>query len=96
MSQGRRIVQVNLLFFAKSRELAGISRYTNFPLPVTSGGTSSGLEVLDGICQQFRELNVIRNCIIIAHNEEYCENLEDPIHLRDGDEIAVIPPIAGG
>ncbi|XP_055529011.1 molybdopterin synthase sulfur carrier subunit [Wyeomyia smithii] len=96
MSQGRPTVQVNLLFFAKSRELAGISRCSNFALPTTSGGTSSGLEVLDRICQQFHELNAIRDCVIIAHNEQYCENLETPIHLRDGDEIAVIPPIAGG
>lgn len=96
MNQGRQTVQVNLLFFAKSRELAGTTRCSNFHLPTTNGGTSSGLEVLDEICQQFHELNAIRDCVIIAHNEQYCEDLKAPIHLRDGDEIAVIPPIAGG
>lgn len=97
MSQGRPevVVRVNLLFFAKSRELVGTSSLANFPL-ATSGGQLSGSEVLGSICERFPELAVIRNSVIIAHNEQYCENLAEAIQLAEGDEIAVIPPIAGG
>lgn len=98
MSQGHRseeVVRVNLLFFAKSRELVGTSSLANFPLP-TSEGRLSGSAVLGTICERFPELVAIRDSVIIAHNEQYCEDLAEPINLANGDEIAVIPPIAGG
>lgn len=96
MSQGcGSTIRVNLLFFAKSRELAGTSSCENFPL-ATSGGALSGFEVLRLICEGFPELVAIRENVIIAHNEQYCEELNARIVLKDGDEIAVIPPIAGG
>lgn len=98
MSQGRppkEVVRVNLLFFAKSRELVGTSSLADFPL-ATSGGHLTGSEVLGFICERFPELVVIRNSVIIAHNEQYCENLAEEILVAEGDEIAVIPPIAGG
>lgn len=97
MSQGRpkEVVRVNLLFFAKSRELVGASSLANFPL-ATSGGQLTGIEVLSFICERFPALVVLRNSVIIAHNEQYCENLAEEIRLAEGDEIAVIPPIAGG
>ncbi|XP_058812372.1 molybdopterin synthase sulfur carrier subunit [Topomyia yanbarensis] len=94
--QGQTVVRVNLLFFAKSRELAGTSSCENFLLSTGSGGTISGLEVLSEICERFRDLAAIRDSVIIAHNEQYCEDLAARLCLRDGDEIAVIPPIAGG
>lgn len=98
MSQGQRleeVIRVNLLFFAKSRELVGTSSLANFPLP-TSEGRLSGSAVLGTICERFPELIAIRDSVIIAHNEQYCEDLTEPIKLANGDEIAVIPPIAGG
>ncbi|XP_055597088.1 molybdopterin synthase sulfur carrier subunit [Uranotaenia lowii] len=95
MSQGHpsKGVRVNLLFFAKSRELAGVSSCSDFPL---AADTLSGHQVLGSICDRWPELLVIRDCVILAHNEQYCEDLSARITLRDGDEIAVIPPIAGG
>lgn len=96
MSQGHsELVRVNLLFFAKSRELAGTASRTDFPL-ATCGGSLNGSQVLSSICECYPELAAIRDNVIIAHNEQYCENLNERIDLRNGDEIAVIPPIAGG
>lgn len=95
MSQGQSKVRVNLLFFAKSRELAGTSSCENFPLETVSGGLS-GAQVLTSICERFPDLVAIRESVIIAHNEQYCEDLAVRIELKEGDEIAVIPPIAGG
>lgn len=98
MSQGRNseeVVHVNLLFFAKSRELVGTSSFANFPV-VTIEGHQSGSVIIEAICERFPALSIIRDSIIIAHNEQYCEDLTKPIKVADGDEIAVIPPIAGG
>lgn len=93
MSQGQTI-RVSLLFFAKSRELAGVSSCDDFALPTS--GRLNGSEVLQLICDKFPDLLAIRDNVIIAHNEQYCEDLSAQITLQDGDEIAVIPPIAGG
>lgn len=83
MSQGHRseeVVRVNLLFFAKSRELVGTSSLANFPLP-TSEGRLSGSAVLGTICERFPELAAIRDSVIIAHNEQYCEDLRKREHF---------------
>lgn len=99
MSQGHpevpgTTVHVKLLFFAKSRELAGTSSRTNFPLP--GADSLNGERVLGTICDHFPALRAIRNNVIIAVNEQYCEDLSVALAIREGDEIAVIPPIAGG
>ena len=98
MSQGHPenpgTVHVNLLFFAKARELAGTSAQNRFPLLATS--SLNGTQILTVICDHFPELCAIRDHVIIAVNEEYCEDLSVALTIREGDEIAVIPPIAGG
>lgn len=102
MSQGHpaerseTTVHVNLLFFAKSRELAGTSTRTNFPLAVADSSLLNGDQVLGAICEHFPGLRAIRDHVIIAVNEQYCEDLSVALAIREGDEIAVIPPIAGG
>ncbi|KAH8312499.1 hypothetical protein KR044_011036 [Drosophila immigrans] len=85
-----RIVNINVLFFAKSRELAKTPRAVFAVEPVVQAG-----QLLKQLVDRF-DLNAISNCIILAHNENYIENLDEEIHLEQGDEIAVIPPISGG
>lgn len=100
MSQGQSAesgtVHVNLLFFAKARELAGTSSQERFPLPSRAGEPLNGAFILTTICGHFPELRAIRDHVIIAVNEQYCEDLAVALTIREGDEIAVIPPIAGG
>ena len=38
--------------------------------------------------------DLLSSCAL-AHNEEYLE-VGSTIELRDGDEVAIIPPISGG
>lgn len=84
------LININVLFFAKSRELAKTSRAVVAVEPVVIAGN-----LLKQLIDNFN-LSIISNNIILAHNENYIDDLEAELHLRAGDEIGVIPPISGG
>lgn len=85
------VIRVKLLFFAKARELAQV-KSTEFE--VQQNIIACG-DLLELICDKYN-LSLIRKNIILAINEEYCENPGQSIKLTNGDEIAVIPPLSGG
>lgn len=84
------LININVLFFAKSRELAKTSRAVVAVEPVVIAGN-----LLKQLIDNFN-LSIISNNIILAHNENYIDDLQAELHLRAGDEIGVIPPISGG
>lgn len=83
-------VTIKVLFFAKSRELSGL--------------TESNIEIqnripcgkLLDILSDHYQLDVIKNNLILALNGDYCDNLESVLTLSNTDEIAIIPPVSGG
>ncbi|KAH8417119.1 hypothetical protein KR222_003679 [Zaprionus bogoriensis] len=84
------LVNINVLFFAKSRELAKTSRAVLAIQPVV---------IAENLLKQLIDtynLSCISDNLILAHNENYIDNLQAEIHLKQGDEIGVIPPISGG
>ncbi|KAH8295271.1 hypothetical protein KR018_009453 [Drosophila ironensis] len=84
------VVDVHVLFFAKSRELAQTSRsQVSLPAQIVAS------DLLDLLVAKF-DLSPIKDNLILAHNETYIENLDDKILLKSGDELAVIPPLSGG
>lgn len=84
-------VHVRVLFFAKSRELSGLNECS---LEISKKKNLCS-EVINYICDKF-DLNIIKNNVIIALNSEYCDDLNAVLEIKNGDEIAVIPPISGG
>lgn len=83
-------VRVKLLFFAKSRELAGISE-CQVDLPSEIHYTKL-IELLNTTYN----LQSLKNTFLIAINSDYCDESESVVNLREGDELAIIPPISGG
>lgn len=83
-------VRVKLLFFAKSRELAGLSE-CEIELPTKIPYA----ELIENISKTFN-LQTLQKCFLIALNCDYIESSTDLINLRTGDELAIIPPISGG
>uniref|UniRef100_A0A6M2DL39 Molybdopterin synthase sulfur carrier subunit n=1 Tax=Xenopsylla cheopis TaxID=163159 RepID=A0A6M2DL39_XENCH len=83
-------ITINVLFFAKSRELSGRSNAT---LCVKSKIKSG--ELLELLCSTYN-LQSIRNNLLIALNQEYQSDMTLLLALKENDEIAVIPPISGG
>lgn len=84
-------VSVKLLFFAKARELVGRSEAeANF-----SKNNFTKKTLLDEITKIYEILQPLVNCLLLAVNEEYVDSSET-IHLKDGDIVAVMPPLSGG
>lgn len=84
-------VKIKVLFFAKSKELVGISKtYIQ-----AHSGRIKGSELLDLILTEFPALQVLKENLILSVNQEYLER-NQTTQLSDGMEIAVIPPISGG
>ena len=93
MSGDAPTVSVRLLFFAKARELAGVGGVDFHDLPAAS--TGAGL--LKAVLARFPVLDPIKDSVILAHNLEYIDVAGDePVEIKEGDEIAVIPPVSGG
>lgn len=86
-------IRVKVLFFAKARELAGEITETQLELPFQEQYCCSNLLTL--ICDKYN-LNLIKQSVILAVNEEYCDDLSNFVSLKTGDEIAIIPPLSGG
>lgn len=82
-------VTVKLLFFARSKELAG-TRESTIRLP-----SKISYKKLLNILAENYNLETIKNNILLAKNEQVCEE-EIDIEISDKDNIAVIPPISGG
>lgn len=83
-------VEVRVIFFAKSRELCGI---TESKINVPSRTT--GQILLEKIVAYFPCLSVIRDNLLLSVNQEYLEQ-DSSVILKGGEEIAIIPPISGG
>jgi len=84
-------VQIRVLFFAKSRELTGL---TESCMQVQSGRLS-GEELLNFIIKSFPALYPVRDNLLLSVNQEYLER-EQTIELSGEEEVAIIPPISGG
>jgi molybdopterin synthase sulfur carrier subunit len=80
--------EVKVLAFAGARDVIGAAELA-FPLaaPCTAG------ELLAEVCRRFPALEPWRGAIRVAVNGTYA-NDEEPVGF--GDEVALIPPVAGG
>jgi molybdopterin converting factor subunit 1 len=81
-------MKVRLLFFAVLRDIAG----RNEDVIEIPDGTTAG-EVWQRLRDEHAALRDYVQPPMIAVNESYVR-AEEP--LRDGDELAFIPPVAGG
>ena len=103
---GGASVKVKVLFFASSREAAGCSATDISVTRESSGGgnddTSSSSpntadlrRILAETYPKLAPLVMDEDRITLALNEEYVPAGE-VLSLRDGDTVALIPPISGG
>ena len=81
-------MKVRLLFFAVLRDIAGTGQSD---LALETGTTAR--QVWQSLRAQYAQLAAYTQPPMIAINESYAA--PDTV-LRDGDELAFIPPVAGG
>ncbi len=81
-------MMVHVRLFARQRELAGTSRVD---VEVADGGTIA--DAWEALAGRFPELAAGRPYLRFARNASYADADE---RLADGDEVACIPPVAGG
>jgi molybdopterin converting factor subunit 1 len=79
---------VRVLAFAGARDVLGTSE-----LLLPMDGACTAAELLGRVCQQFPRLEPYRRSIRVAVNGAYAQ-WDDKVH--SGDEVALIPPVAGG
>jgi len=79
---------VRVLTFAGARDVVGAPEFS-----LDLGAARTAGELFDEVLARFPGLVPYRGCLRIAVNGAYA-SLEDPV--RAGDEIALIPPVAGG
>jgi molybdopterin converting factor subunit 1 len=85
-------MKVKVLFFAMTRELVGI-RECDLILDNDNETMITTVTLMEELCRLYPSLLSILDQIVLAVNKAY---ITDAITLKDGDEIALIPPISGG
>jgi len=79
---------IRVLFFATLAEVTGRQEMSLDEVGLTSAGA-----VLDRLAFTFPALAARRGSTILAVNSEYARP-DTPV--RDGDEVALFPPVSGG
>jgi molybdopterin converting factor subunit 1 len=84
-------MRVKLLVFGVLKEMLGV---TTEELAVPEGSTVGDLlRILEGRTSNFRMEPKLWNSVAVAVNREYSSAATA---LRDGDEVALLPPVSGG
>jgi molybdopterin converting factor subunit 1 len=86
MSDG--LIQITVLFFGACREAAGVSEAT-----CELGAPADVARAFAEIKRRFPSIERFERSALFAVNEEHAR----PEHLvRDGDTLAIFPPVSGG
>jgi len=84
-------MKIKLLLFAKAREIVGSPELC---LEIAESSTTHGALLRYLTCTAFPALEPIISTCILAINQEY--STEHTNIIKEGDEVALIPPISGG
>uniref|UniRef100_A0A3Q2XSP5 Molybdenum cofactor synthesis 2 n=1 Tax=Hippocampus comes TaxID=109280 RepID=A0A3Q2XSP5_HIPCM len=85
--------RVCVLYFAKSAELSGVrEELLQVDTPINSQDLWTRL-----LGQHPRLLRVLQGHVVLAVRHQYVAiDDQEALTLRDGDEVAVVPPLSGG
>ena len=81
-------MHIRLLLFATCRDAVGAKE---IDLDLEDGSTAGMLR--EELSSRYPKLQAMKNILSLAVNAEY---VGDEIVLRNGDEVALIPPVSGG
>ena len=81
-------VRVRVLLFGAARELAADELTLELPAP------ASARAVFERVLEDYPSLRRFGRALLVAVNQEYARDLNQEV--RDGDEVALFPPVSGG
>ena len=81
-------MKIRLRLFASIKEKCGFSEKE-----LTVSSDIKITHIIDLLCKSHPELPEVRPSLLYAVNEEYCEGDKT---LKDGDTLAIFPPVSGG
>ncbi len=81
-------MKINVLLFAKLKE-----RFGRDNIALELPDRTKACEVLNALCEDKEEAKRICRSVMFATNETY---ISSDTLLKDGDELAIIPPVSGG
>ncbi|CAI5980015.1 unnamed protein product [Closterium sp. NIES-64] len=81
--------KIKVLFFARARELVGAAEQT-LELPADADSRL----LLERLYDAHPPLRDLAQSVVLAVNREYVSPSDPPTVLKDGDEVALIPPIS--
>src|SRR5829696_7152853 len=81
-------VGVRVLFFGAAREAAA----DELALALPAGATARA--AFDRLLEDYPGLRRFGSSLLVAVNQAYARDLE--VELKDGDELALFPPVSGG
>jgi molybdopterin synthase catalytic subunit len=84
----RAAVHVRVLFFGAAREAAADE------LVLSLGHGATAREAFEQLLNRYPNLRRFGSSLLVAVNQEYARDLD--VLLKDGDELAVFPPVSGG
>ncbi|HEV2762542.1 MAG TPA: molybdopterin converting factor subunit 1 [Pyrinomonadaceae bacterium] len=88
-AEGGGSIRLRVLFFGSAREAAGTDEATlEMPSPATAA------DAFGELLSRHPELRRFGASLLLAVNQEYARTREQ--ELRDGDELALFPPVSGG
>jgi molybdopterin synthase catalytic subunit len=84
-------MQITVLFFARARDVTGVqSMHLEFEEERVGSDRA-----ISAVVRRYPDLeSVLRSCLL-AINQVYADKLPNQ-ELKDGDELAIIPPLSGG
>jgi molybdopterin converting factor subunit 1 len=82
------LMQVTVRLFAAHREAAGTNAYV---ADLPDGSTVA--DAFDRVCAEYPAISRTARSVAFALNQTH---VSPDARLRDGDEVALLPPVAGG
>ena len=83
-----KMITVSVLFFGAARDAVG---QEEVELSINSGSTAA--QVFEQLVRSHPELQRFGKSLLLAVNQEYADPKRE---VRDGDELALFPPVSGG
>eukprot|EP00037_Helgoeca_nana_P020186 m.199426 g.199426 ORF g.199426 m.199426 type:complete len:87 (+) comp25170_c2_seq2:221-481(+) len=86
-------MELRVLLFAEAREVTGVSE-TKLAIGIEA---MTAATLMATLITKFPSLKPISGTVVLALNEEYIDMAgPDPVSIKDGDTLAIIPPLSGG